>query len=341
MGGFTDPTSSEFAGGGINGGLIDPLNLGGRPSGGLGGGKGNVPAAPDYMGIVTQMGNQQSDLLAQQTAANRPDINTPQGGYDWTQGADGQWSLDVSMSPEQQALYGQQTQIGQRANQAALGRLNEGIGGQRTEEALYRQMTSRMDPEWNRQQAQQRTQLYNTGLREGDTAYNDQMREFGRNRNDAYSQARLQAITGGDQSAAAKVNLINALRGGGQVSMPQQPGFSQAGQGQTPNLLGAAQLGYGADLNAYNAQQAQQQAMIQGGLQLLPLLFSDARLKTKIRRLPIEAFPGVPYASWEWKAGGRGFGVIAQDLQKVRPDLVVKGPGGYLMVDYNGIGGLP
>jgi len=384
------------------GGSLQGLDPAATLAGGLGagqqagGGKGkNVPAPPDYMGLVNTMGQQQSDLLNQQTYANRPNVSTPYGQYNWTpptqSGAGtgavptatdasgaaqqqssglgspfggllsqvrgdtatmattattpsqppGQWSLDVQLSPEQQALLEQQQALGRGSNQAALDRLGQGISGQSVQDALYGQMTSRLDPAWDRRQEQQRTQLYNTGLREGDTAYNDRMQQFGQGRNDAYQQAMYQSILGGDQSAASQVNLINALRGGGQVTMPQQPGFNQAGQGQAPNLLGAAQAGYGADLNAYNAQQAQQQSIIQGGLALLPLLFSDARLKTKIRRLPVEALPGVPYASWEWKAGGHGFGVIAQDLQKVRPDLVVKGPGGFLMVDYNGIGGQP
>jgi hypothetical protein len=67
--------------------------------------------------------------------------------------------------------------------------------------------------------------------------------------------------------------------------------------------------------------------------------FSDARLKTEIRYLDAEALPGVRWATWRWKAGGHGRGVIAQDVAKVRPDLVKRDGSGFLMVNYAEIGG--
>jgi hypothetical protein len=65
---------------------------------------------------------------------------------------------------------------------------------------------------------------------------------------------------------------------------------------------------------------------------------SDESLKTEIERLDVDALPGVPWARWKWKDGsGEGVGVIAQDLEKVRPDLVSMHPDGYRMVDYGGL----
>lgn len=66
--------------------------------------------------------------------------------------------------------------------------------------------------------------------------------------------------------------------------------------------------------------------------------FSDARLKQNIERLSVEAIPGVPLATWEWKhqPGTRHVGVIAQDLAKVAPELVGTRDG-FLTVDYAGL----
>jgi hypothetical protein len=43
---------------------------------------------------------------------------------------------------------------------------------------------------------------------------------------------------------------------------------------------------------------------------------------------------------WDWKDGsGTEGGVIAQELQKVKPEAVWEGPDGYLRVNYSMIGG--
>ena len=243
----------------------------------------------------------------------------------------GQWSLDVSLNPAEQAALDQSRALRSGANQAALDRLGAGISGQGVEDALYGRLTSRLDPQWQQREDQMRTRLYNQGLREGDTAFTDAMATFGRDRNDAYQGANYQAILGGDQSAAQQVALINALRSGNGVSMPGQPGFSQAGQAQGTDYLGAA--------NASAAYAAQNNPMNLIG-QLAPYAFmlSDARLKTNIHYLDAEALPGVRWATWDWKAGGKGHGVIAQDVEKVRPELVRRREDGYLEVDYSRIG---
>jgi hypothetical protein len=63
---------------------------------------------------------------------------------------------------------------------------------------------------------------------------------------------------------------------------------------------------------------------------------SDEKLKYDIKRYDTELLPGVPIASWKWRHNDRpDFGVIAQDLQKVRPDLVEDV--GFLVVNYTGL----
>jgi hypothetical protein len=91
--------------------------------------------------------------------------------------------------------------------------------------------------------------------------------QFGINQQAAgfQNQLRQQAIAEEAQRRGMSLNEMNALLSGQQVSMPQMPSFMGAQRSETPNLLGATQMGYDAQLGAYNAQQAQG-ANAMGGL---------------------------------------------------------------------------
>lgn len=92
--------------------------------------------------------------------------------------------------------------------------------------------------------------------------------QFGLNQQYAnqMNQLRQQAIAEQMQRRGMSLNEMNALLSGQQVGMPQMPSFVQSGRAETPNILGATQMGYDAALGAYNAQQA-------GGANLLGGLF--------------------------------------------------------------------
>jgi hypothetical protein len=89
----------------------------------------------------------------------------------------------------------------------------------------------------------------------------------GLNQNFADQQNRLrqQAIAEQMQRRGMSLNEMNALLSGQQVAMPQMPSFVSAQRSETPNILGATQMGYDAALGAYNAQQAGAANMM-GGL---------------------------------------------------------------------------
>ena len=67
---------------------------------------------------------------------------------------------------------------------------------------------------------------------------------------------------------------------------------------------------------------------------------SDERMKTDVQYY--DTVKGIKYYTWKWndKAKSIGwdrypeFGVIAQQVQKTHPEAVIKGPEGYLMVNY-------
>ena len=145
----------------------------------------------------------------------------------------------------------------------------------------------RMNPELDRQQEALRAQLANQGITQGSAAFNNAMGQFGQQRNDALAQAQLQGIglgmqqqglqynqqTNNRQQALAlasylrslPLNELNALRTGNQVSQPQFPGYAQQATTGGPDMLGAANATYNAQLANYNAQQAQGSGLM-GGL---------------------------------------------------------------------------
>ncbi len=145
---------------------------------------------------------------------------------------------------------------------------------------------------------------------------------------------RQQAIAEQMQRRGMSLNEMNALLTGQQVGMPQMPTFNAAGRAETPNILGATQMGYQAQMDQYNAQQAGLANTI-GGLTNLAssaFMFSDRRLKRNIKQVGTHDI-GVGIYEFDM-AGYRQRGVIAQEVEAVRPDLVKRHASGYLMVNY-------
>jgi hypothetical protein len=150
------------------------------------------------------------------------------------------------------------------------------------------------------------------------------------------NQLRQQAIAEEMQRRGMSLNELNALLSGQQVALPQMPSFVQSGRAETPNLLGAAQAQYDAQLGAVNAQNAAFGNLLGAGAQLgSAFLLSDRRLKSNIRRVGTHPFGFGLYTFT--LLGFEQLGVIAQEVQAIRPDLVVTHPSGYLMVNYGGL----
>ena len=66
---------------------------------------------------------------------------------------------------------------------------------------------------------------------------------------------------------------------------------------------------------------------------------SDKRLKTKIKFVR-QLDNGIRWYTWEWKDSSNkqpSYGVIAQEVQKIKPKAVKTGPDGYLMVNYGAL----
>lgn len=151
------------------------------------------------------------------------------------------------------------------------------------------------------------------------------------------NQLRQQALAEQAQRRGMSLNEMNALLSGQQVSMPSMPSFQAANRSETPNLLGAMQMGYDANLNAANAQNAANGQLLGAGAQLgsAAFMFSDRRLKRNIKRVGTHEIGVGIYEYTMMGIAQRG--VIAQEVQAVRPDLVKRHANGYLMVNYGGL----
>lgn len=258
----------------------DPLGNGFRA-------KGKTPAQPDYTGAANAQSMGTIGASIANNMMSHPNISTPLGSQTWNQTGTSninipgvgnvgipQYSQNISLSPEQQKLYDNQTalsgslqgQAGQSLNQPRdMNSVND------VADKAYGAMTARLDPQWNQRQQMQETQLRNQGLVPGGEAYDNAMRDFGTQRNDAYQQANLAAIQTMPQTQqmAAQLrdqplNEMNALKTGSQVNMPQFQPSQYPANAQGPNTMAATQAGGQWQQNMYNAQMAQQNGTMNG-----------------------------------------------------------------------------
>jgi hypothetical protein len=171
-------------------------------------------------------------------------------------------------------------------SQLARAPINPGMTAQ---EALL----SRLNPSLASDEEALRTRLVNQGIGLGSTAYGREMGLQGQRGTDLRLQAAAQGISLdqaarqqglNEQLAIAGLNsgqraqmlqekytqqsrpldLINALRSGSQVQNPQFQSYAQQATTTGPDMLGAANQQYGAQMNAYNAQQASDDKMMAG-----------------------------------------------------------------------------
>lgn len=190
-----------------------------------------------------------------------------------------QVTQNITLSPEQQQLYDQQTQqsiglsnlasqlqgrVGDTLNQAGPSEADINALQQKAQDAYYQQQTQYLDPQFANQQKQLDAGLANQGLTMGSEAYNNAQNQQALQKQQAYSNAQNQAITQGTQNAQQlfslnsaernqPLNEFNALRSGSQVQMPTFSGLNQS-QAQPTNVSGNINQGYQNQLGLYNSQ---------------------------------------------------------------------------------------
>ncbi len=133
------------------------------------------------------------------------------------------------------------------------------------------------------------------------------------------------------QQRGASLNEINAIMSGQQVAMPNMPDYNTAGRAAPVDYMGAVSGQYGADMDRYNAKQAQQNSMMSGigSMVSAGMMMSDRRLKRHIKR--IGTFKRYPWYSFQYIWGEWATGVMADEVNN---DAVVILPNGFAAVDY-------
>ena len=340
------------------------LGLGPAPS---------APAAPDYRGAAVETAQGNIDAARLATAANRVNQVTPYGNLSYAiTGSDPYgnptWTATQTLSPAQQQLldYQNQTSLG-------LGRLaGQGLGyvenmlntpfdvsklpstGFNPSQTYQEAYMQRLAPQLQQGREQLQQQLANKGIDIGSTAYDRAMMQQAQRENDLLLGATTQgfgvgqqARTQGLQEAAylrnEPLNMLNALRSGAQVQGPQFVNSAQQATTAGPDILGAAQMGYNAQMGDFNAKQAAQANLNQGLFSLgSAALMSDIRAKENIKAIGVMD-NGLTLYSFEYKdevkshplAGdGIHVGVMAQEVEQVFPYAVKTLDDGYKVVDY-------
>ncbi len=196
-----------------------------------------------------------------------------------------------------------------------------------------------LNPQWDRLDEQNRTELANRGLRPGSTAYDAARGEFMNNRSSAYNNANLNNFTTAQQSQMAlrqaPINEILALAGQGQVQQPSFTSTPQTGVAGT-DIAGINNAAYQGQMQSYNAGQQQLGGLFSAGASLIPGLFalSDRRAKTDIQRVG-KLDNGLDVFVYRYFGEGPyHMGVMADEVQKVNPEAVIERPDGFLAVNY-------
>ena len=114
---------------------------------------------------------------------------------------------------------------------------------------------------------QEQRNQFDMSLGAGNYANQQNQQQFGQNLQGGnfQNQNRQQALAEQAMQRGMSLNEMNALLTGTQVGMPQMPTFSTSQNTGGTNYSGAANQGYNAAMNNYNAQQQQQQGLF-GGL---------------------------------------------------------------------------
>jgi hypothetical protein len=367
----------------------------------------STPKAPDYEAAAAQQAQSSKEVTEQQTWANRPDQFTPFGQQYWqnqqvwdpaTNQYLNRWAQTTELNPESQRAL--DAQMGLTTGRSELGaslfpRMQDEFGNamdwsqfrgpgdvvdpgqldssekyrQSAEDAIYGQWADRALPQQARDTENLRTQLYNTGLREGDQAYDEEMRKLRESQGDQMAQAQYRATTGSgteaqrmlgmDAQAQAQnfgqgmtasnyetqlrqqqiaeemqkrgfsLNEINAIISGQQVGMPSMPGFNQAQRSEGNQALQAAQLTGQAELDRYNAKQQATQGMMEG-VGGIAGGFMPSDRRLKTDVKFLGKLSGVNIYEWTYLWGEKSQGVMADEV----PWAVAGEVAGFKVVDY-------
>jgi hypothetical protein len=259
-------------------------------------GKDDAPAPPDYAAAAQATAQGNIDAARVATAANRVNQVTPYGNLTYKQtGTDSYgnptWTATQDLAPAQQKIVEQQAGLSSGLLNTAQQGLDYAGGlmakpgidmsklpstGFNPGQSYQDAMMSRLSPQIDRENQSFEQDMANKGIGAGTQAYNTAKQLLGQNQNDRLNTATVQGLNAGlsaNQQAFNQagynqmqpINVINALRTGSQVASPSYVNPSQQATTAGPDLLGAANQQYNAQLAQTNANNAASSGFL-GGL---------------------------------------------------------------------------
>lgn len=312
----------------------------------------SAPKAPDPAKTAAAQTESNKATAVAQYGLNATNQITPYGNLNYTQ--NGTWSdgtprftATQTLSPEQQQLYQQQTQLGGKLNNLAIGQTDRlsgllsspvNLSNEATESRLMALGRKRLDPVVAQRKATTETELINKGLRPGTEAWNRAMTAVDQQTNDAYNSLLLSGRGQSVQEALAArnqpINEISALMSGGQVTSPNFVNTPTPGVNGT-DVAGITNNAYNQNMQAY---QSKMSGLLGLGTALGGWVFSDERLKTDKEKIG-ETADDINVYKYRYKGSPMmQVGVMAQEVERKKPEAVRK-VGGYRQVNYDMIGG--
>jgi hypothetical protein len=138
---------------------------------------------------------------------------------------------------------------------------------QRTQNAVYDQAASRLNPQFQQREDDMRSRLAAQGISENSDAYRRELDNESRARNDAYNQANYSAIQAGSNEQSRIFGLAMSARQQGQNEVNTQGQFHNDAQGQGfgQQLAQVEQNGQAQQQQVANNNNAQNQYFNQAG----------------------------------------------------------------------------
>ena len=321
---FMGRVESEYA---------QPFNWGGLPGRG-----GNVQASNfQTMGGTPQL---QTQLQNQANGQERQRIENALFDRMRPQQEQAQSGLDVKLANQ-----------GLTAGSEAYKRAQQALGDQQSRERFNALEMGGAEMARMQQMQLQNAQFGNTAMQnqqamnQNTAAFNNQVgqNQFaqGMQQSQYQNQLRNAALAEEMQRRGMSLNEMNALLTGQQVGMQQMPNFNAAAASQATQYLPAAQAQYQSSLDAFNAQNQNANSFTSGLFNMAgsvgsAFAFSDSRLKRIIKR--VGETKGVPLYLFKYLGSEtEHIGPIAQEVQKIHPEMVKRHQNGYLMVNYTAL----
>jgi len=327
----------------------------------------DAPEAPDPYAVGAAQSKTNIDTAREQARLAMTGQSTPWGSVQYMKDptSPSGYRAVTNLSPEQQALLGQQQDLqalfGDVKGQQ-FGRVSDTIAdpfdmsaGRATEISdIHRTF---LDPMWNQKSEELDATLMARGIRPGSEAYEREKAMFSDQRASAYDRMFLDAYGTANNAALTERNMplqdwamISGAQGQPTVGMPQTVGTPTPGVAPTDLTSGVYQS-YGIQQGANNAAMSGlyglgsaalsgwASAGFPGGAAILGAL-SDRRLKTKIKRIDDDPRGwGVYEFEYHPAMGieGRFVGFMVDEIEPVRPDAIVDHGNGVKGINYEAL----